>query len=105
MFSAYFDFWSRYWHHVAIALDKRSKPVKWVVEFGSVTKSLDEIHDDTGLPRLLGPTKERLESALKGEFGGLTVVFRIDPAKGLMHAFRGPELVVRKAQAAMNISR
>ena len=101
MLSAYFDFWSRYWHEVAEVSDKRSEPVRWIVELGPVRKSLDEIHSNTGLHRLIEPTKARIEAALNGNSGGLTVVFRIDPARGLMHAFQGPASVVRRAQAVL----
>ena len=104
MLSAYFDLWARYWNDIGLAWEKGSKPVQWMVEFGSIIRPLHEIHPDTGLHRLIGPTKERLERALQGDFGELTVVLRIDPVKGLMHAFRGPERIVRKAQAALRRS-
>jgi hypothetical protein len=104
MLSAYFDLWARYWHDIGLTLETRSKPVQWIVEFGSIARPLEEIHPDTGLPRLVSPTKERLESALKGDFSELTVVLRIDPAKGVMHAFRGPQRIVREARDALKNS-
>lgn len=104
MLSAYFDFWAGFWHDVAAALDERSKPVKWVVEFGSVRKPLDEIHPDTGIPGLVAPLRQRIEAALQDDDRGLTVLLRIDPNKGLMHAFQGRESVVRRAQAALDCS-
>ena len=105
MLSAYCDFWARLWHDAAAMLDGRSEPVHWVVEFGSIRKPLNEIHADTGIPKLVEPVKARIESALIGNYAGLTIVFRIDPARGLMHALQGPESVVRRAQAALEAVR
>jgi len=101
MLAAHFDFWSSYWRHVAAGLDNRSNPVKWLIEFGSLEKSLGEIHPDTGVANIVAPLKARIEAALAGDYSGLTVVLKIDPSRGLMYAFRGPEKVVRKAQVAL----
>ena len=102
MLSAYFDFWARVWNDAALTLDERSMGVEWIVEFGSIRKPLDQIHPDTGIARLVAPLKQRIENA---DCSGLTVILRIDPAKGLMHALQGSETVVRKAQAALGQSR
>lgn len=101
MLSANFDCWAAFWRSIADALDERSEPVNWIVEFGSVRKRLEDIHPDTGLPKLIAPIKERIEQALQGKCEGLTVIFRVDPSRGLMHAFRGPKRFVRAAQAAL----
>jgi hypothetical protein len=53
---------------------------------------------------LVSSTKERHESAPKADFSELTVVLRIDPAKGVMHAFRGPQRIVGEARDALKNS-
>lgn len=101
MLSAYFDHWAGFWRSVANALDEGTGAVNWFVEFGSLRKQLEEIHPDTGLPELIAPIKDRIEQALKGKRGSLTVTFRVDPRRGLMHALTGPESLVRAAQASL----
>ena len=102
MHSAYFEWWAGFWRSVAVAFEEGAEPVHWVVEFGSLRKRLEDIHPDTGLPGVIAPVKARIEQGLEGRRDGLTVIFRVDPRRGLMHAFRGPESVVRAARAALS---
>jgi hypothetical protein len=98
MWSAYFDAWARVWHDVAETLEAKERPVQWVVEFGTLRKSLGEVHPQTGLPALIAPSKEWIERQLEGDdHAGLTVLFRIEPARGLTFALHGPRDVVANA--------
>jgi hypothetical protein len=98
MISAYFDFWAGFWGEVAETFDARERPVQWVVDFGAVRKNLADIHPQTGLPDLVAPTKSWIEQQLEGrDYSGLTVLFRVEPARGLTYALHGPARVVAKA--------
>ena len=73
--------------------------MQWVVDFGAVRKNLADVHPQTGLPRLIAPTKAWIEQQLEGcDHAGLTVLFRIEPARGLTYALHGPRSVVAKAR-------
>ena len=103
MLHLYFDLFARFWHDVAESLEERSSHVQWVVQFGDVEKPLDQISPQTGLPRLILPVQERYLRALSDSgYDGLTVIFRLDPSRGLTHALRGPRSVVARAQAALS---
>ena len=78
--------------------------MKWMVEFGHVRRFLEEVHPKTGLPDLIAPLKGCIEQALRGDHGGLTVVFQVHPRHGLTYAFRGPEPLVKAARAAMGVT-
>jgi hypothetical protein len=78
--------------------------VKWMVEFGHVRRLLEEVHPKTGLPDLIAPLKGCIEQALRGDHGGLTVVFQVHPRHGLTYAFRGPEPLVKAARAATGVT-
>jgi hypothetical protein len=98
----YFDLLARFWHDVAESLEERSAGVKWVVQFGDVEKPLDEISAQTGLPGLISLVQKRYAQVLpENDYGGLTIIFRLDPSRGLTHALRGPRSVVARAQAAL----
>jgi hypothetical protein len=98
----YFDLFACFWHDVAESLEERTSHVQWVVQFGDVEKPLDQISPQTGLPGLISPVQRRFAHALSDNiYDGLTVIFRLDPSRGLTHALRGPRSVVARAQAAL----
>jgi hypothetical protein len=79
--------------------EAKERRVQWVVDFGAVRKNLADVHPQTGLPRLIAPTKAWIEQQLEGcDHAGLTVLFRIEPARGLTYALHGPRSVVAKAR-------
>lgn len=85
----------------ALAPTQPSMKLNWLVEFGDVCRPLQDIHTDTGLPKLIEPVQDRITRGLEGRCDGLTIIFRVDARRGLMHAFRGPKRLVKAALAAL----
>lgn len=76
--------------------------MQWIVEFGSLQKRLDDIHADTGIPQLAEPLKMRFARHAH-HFAEVTIILKIDPARGLVYALRGSRDAVSRAQAALNL--
>lgn len=99
MLPVWFNLWARFWHDLAATLEAEDRPVRWVIEFGAIKKELAEVHPQTGLPKLIAPTKERIEKQLlNAGCAGLTIVLRIEPSRGLTYALQGPRRTVERAR-------
>jgi hypothetical protein len=103
MWSAYFEMWAHVWRDVVETLEARERPVQWVVDFGPVRKNLADVHPQTGLPALVAPTKAWIERRLEDQsHEGLTVLFKIEQARGLTFALHGPRDVVAKVRERLD---
>ena len=104
MLHPYFDFWANFWRGVAAAEPEKGGSVAFIVQFGDVERVLEDVHPDTGLPVLIAPFKRRIEEILSGrDVRGLSIVFRVDPRRGLVHTVRGDSSAVASAARALSL--